>query len=127
MMAFWGTDDIANDVRRLLDHCVRSVGHLETLLFLYDHRERTWSAIEISRELRTNEAMAEHQLEELCFDIVEKAEGGYRFVTNEQNDAVLQKLTELYRERRHAIINYIYSKPPDALRSFADAFRIKKD
>ena len=123
----WAEDDISNDVRSFVDRCVRSVGHLETLIYLYEHRDRSWSAVEISRELRTNEAMAEHQLAELCQDAVDKADGLYRYSSTSKNDAVLQKLIDLYRERRHAIINYIYSKPPDALRSFADAFRIKKD
>lgn len=126
-MAAWNSDDISSDVRKLIDQCIRTVGHLETLLFLYQNRPQAYSALEISRELRTNEALAEHQLEELCPQTIERSGGQYKFTSTKENDATLQKLSDLYRERRHAIINYIYSKPPDALRSFADAFKIKKD
>jgi hypothetical protein len=123
----WDADDIPNDVIAFVHRCVRSVGHLETLLYLYEQRERAWSAIEISRQLRTNEAMAESQLTDLCSQAIERSNGLYQYSANPKNEPVLAKLDELYRERRHAVIHLIYSQPPDALRSFADAFKIKKD
>lgn len=122
-----GFDDLDGDVRKLLDKCIRSVGHLEALLLLFQNPQRLWTALDVSRELRTNEALALHQLDELCPYVVEKHVNEFRYASSSENDAVVKKLTELYRERRHAVINYIYSKPPDALRSFADAFKIKKD
>ena len=36
-------------------------------------------------------------------------------------------LDRAYAERRVTVINLIFSKPIDKLRSFADAFRIKKE
>jgi len=129
-MAGRSTEDISINVRKLIDQCIRTVGHLETLLFLYQNSSTAYSALEISRELRTNEALAEHQLEELCPQMIGKSGERYIFTSNKENDAVLQELSDLYRERRHAIINTIYtgkSEPPDALRSFADAFKLKKD
>lgn len=119
-------DELPADVRKLIDQSIRSVGQLETLLFLFERAEREWSAIELSRELRTNEAYAQHQLQELG-PFVEKVDDRFRFNAAAVDGGIIQKLVDLYRERRHAIINYIYAKPPDALRSFADAFRIKKD
>jgi hypothetical protein len=126
-MSSFEYDDLPSDVRKLLEQCVRSVGHLESLLFLFQNRGRTFSALALSRELRTNEAYAAHQLDELCPYVVEKVGTEFRYAATSENDMTVQKLSDLYRERRHAIINYIYSTPPDALRSFADAFRIKKD
>ena len=119
-------DELPADIRLLIDQQIRSVGHLETLLYLFEHRDRDWSALELSRELRTNQSYAESQLAELGA-LVEKREPQYRLKSDEALLTVTQKLSDLYRERRHAIINYIYAKPPDALRSFADAFRFNKD
>jgi hypothetical protein len=121
-----GSDDIPIDVKKLLGQSVRSVGHLETLLFVFGNRTQDWSAVELSRELRTNEAYASHQLEEL-YPILERVGDRFRYAASSDLDITLQKLADLYRERRHAIINFIYAKPPDALRSFADAFKLKKD
>lgn len=120
------SDDLPTDVRRLIECCVRSVGHLEMLLFLFQTRPRSYTTAELGRELRTNESLADHHLHELSPYIRHEGER-FSYAASGDSDATLQKLSDLYRERRHAIINAIYLKPPDALRSFADAFKIKKD
>ena len=42
-------------------------------------------------------------------------------------DQLLRKLGEAYRTRRVAVTNEIYSKPSALLKSFADAFRLRRD
>jgi hypothetical protein len=42
-------------------------------------------------------------------------------------DAAVAQLARDYAERRVTIITLIFSKPVDKLRSFADAFRLRKD
>jgi hypothetical protein len=44
-----------------------------------------------------------------------------------QADALLSALETLYRERRVAIISEIHSNPISKVRTFADAFRLRKD
>ncbi len=39
----------------------------------------------------------------------------------------VQKLYSIYQERPVAVISYLYEKPVDRLKGFADAFKIKKD
>lgn len=122
------TTELPTDVKHLIGHFIRSVGHLETLLYLFQNQTRAWSSLELSRELRTNEAYADHQLVALA-PLVEKKDGSYRYASEPELDLTVEKLADLYRERRHLIINTIYfsQRPSDALRSFAEAFRIKKD
>jgi hypothetical protein len=40
---------------------------------------------------------------------------------------LVDKLAEMYRERRVAVITAVYTKPIDKIRSFADAFRLRKE
>jgi hypothetical protein len=44
-----------------------------------------------------------------------------------QLDRTASDLARLYPERRFTIIEIIFSKPNDKIRSFADAFRIRRD
>jgi hypothetical protein len=42
-------------------------------------------------------------------------------------DAAVAQLAKDYAERRVSVITLIFSKPVDKLRTFADAFRLRKD
>lgn len=121
--------NIPNDVKKLIAQSVKSVGHLETLLFLFNNREQSFSALEISRELRTNEALARHQLRELSSIIGEQDADKFTYIGSPELDPVVAELVVISRERPHAVINYIYSNPPtrDSILNFADAFKLKKD
>lgn len=123
-------DAIPNDVRDLLARYVRSVGHLELLLFLFDGRERRWTIDQLSLEMRTNDTMVKQQLRDLDGPIRKQQEGppAYQFFYEDLSlMETVRRASELYRSRRHAMINQIYSQPLDTIRSFADAFKFKKD
>ncbi|HLU76748.1 MAG TPA: hypothetical protein VKZ48_02455 [Burkholderiales bacterium] len=54
--------------------------------------------------------------------------GVYRYAPKEsQMDAAVQDLAIVYEQLRVRVIEYIYSRPSDSVRSFAHAFRIKGD
>ena len=42
-------------------------------------------------------------------------------------DHVIEMLAETYRDRRLAVTNEIYSKPLDKVKTFAEAFRLRKE
>ena len=42
-------------------------------------------------------------------------------------ESAVDEVSKLYQQRRVTIINLIYSKPVDHVRSFADAFKFKKE
>ncbi|HVX14143.1 MAG TPA: hypothetical protein VHC22_23355 [Pirellulales bacterium] len=125
--------NLPDDVRRFIIANLSSVAQLEVLLLLRDDRDREWTADEVSRPLYS---AASGILRELN-DLVAK---GLAYVTHapdtrfryrpkpdEEVDAIVDRLAHLYKERRAAIISLIYSEPIDKARSFADAFRIRKD
>ncbi|HUG90377.1 MAG TPA: hypothetical protein VML55_06070 [Planctomycetaceae bacterium] len=125
-------DEFPDDVQRLLSEHISSVAQLEVLLLLREQRERAWSAAEVAKALYTTPEMVAEQLADLerrgllAFDA--GAEPQYRYwPASPELDNQVSRLDTIYRERRVAVITYIYSQPLDKVRTFADAFRLRKD
>jgi len=118
------------DILQFIAEYLDSIGTLEVLLLLHSDPARRWTAGELSRELRSSLLSVESSLAILLGRrlAVEEAGGAYRFHAGTRAlDEKTSRLAECYRERRTAVITAIFSRPTDAVRSFADAFRFKKD
>lgn len=92
--------------------------------------DRAWTAQELARELRTNASMVENQMRELGALVATIGGTPYRFKYNKESDAVdadVVALIEHVRTHSRAVLDAIYNQPIDTIRSFADAFKIKKD
>lgn len=118
-------------VRRLIAEDIDSVEQLEILLLLFQHPERTWTAESVARELRVSALSAGERLEDLTYDglvvRVDGSEGEYRYgPETPSRDEAVRGLATAYSERRVTVINLIFSKPVDKIRTFADAFRLRK-
>jgi hypothetical protein len=118
-------------VQRFLETHIDSIEKLEVLLLLRNQPARTWTAGSVAQELRIMEASATGRMEDLCARGLLSCEGGtpatYRFAPVSSEDA--QAVTELasaYASRRVSVITFIFSRPTDRLRSFSNAFRLKK-
>lgn len=123
-------DELPSDILRFIAKYIRSIAHLEILLFLFDGRERSWTVDELSREMRTNDPMAARLLAELASIIEEDKNNRGSFKFNTQSTEAFEaarRLSEFYRSRRMAVINAIYPRSTSSIRSFADAFKLKKD
>ena len=119
-------------VQRFIESHIDSIEKLEVLLLLRNQPARAWTAAAVAQELRIMEASAMGRLEDLCARGLVSCEGGtpatYRFAPTAADDA--QAVTELattYATRRVSVITFIFSQPMDRIRSFANAFRLKKD
>ncbi|RIL01347.1 MAG: hypothetical protein DCC71_17960 [Proteobacteria bacterium] len=118
-------------VRRLLDR-IDSVAQLEVLLLLYRSAPDSWSARQLGEELRIEPAWAAEQLGILCdrglLAATEDCEGLFHYqpATAELEKAVMA-LAAYYEAQRVAVIAFLYSKPTDRIRTFADAFRIRRE
>ena len=105
---------------------------LEILLLLHQHPGRAWTAETVARELRISALSAGDRLEDLTrAAILSRVEGGtaeygYAPASPKLEEAV-SGLATAYAERRVTVINLIFSKPVDKIRTFADAFRLRKD
>lgn len=117
-------------MRRLIADSIDSVEQLEILLLLLQHPERTWGAESVARELRISPLSAGDRLEDLTRDALLARVGGgeeYRYAPGSAElDEAVRGLATAYTERRVTVINLIFSKPVDKIRTFADAFRLRK-
>jgi hypothetical protein len=122
---------ISQEVRALIAERIDSLVQLEVLLLLRAAPDRPWTAAEVAQALRIDPTWATGQLGDLAArGLLASADvpGAYRYApaTPELVRAVTQ-LEKDYAERRVTVITLIFSKPVDKLRSFADAFRLRKD
>jgi predicted ArsR family transcriptional regulator len=119
-------------VQRFLESHIDSIEKLEVLLLLRNQPARTWTAGGVAQELRIMEASAQGRMEDLCARGLVSCEGGtpptYRFApTSSEDSQAVTELATTYATRRVSVISFIFSRPTDRLRSFANAFRLKKD
>lgn len=124
--------DIPENVRSFVAQHIDSAELLETLLLVHSGPEREWTPEEVARSIYTVPAGATRRLEQLVAmglaSSNNAANPAYRYAPSraalgQQVDA----LAAAYRAQRVAVINLIYNQPPNPLRSFADAFKLRKD
>lgn len=126
------TNGLPNIVREFIIEHIDSVEQVEILLLLRQKTGRTWTAEAMARELRiavSSAATRLADLKKLGFVVpVDGAPGEYRYAPRTPElDETVRGLSEAYSERRVTVINLIFSKPIDKIRTFADAFRLRKE
>lgn len=125
---------ISDRVRTFVVDQIDSVMQLEILLLLHGGAARDFTAANVARELRIDPAWAEPQLAELCARGLltctppAHAAAVYRYAPKspELHETIAQ-LAQAYSTHRVTLTALIFSKPPSPLRSFTDAFRLRKD
>ena len=116
----------------ITDH-VESVMQLEVLLLLAGQPGRAWSAADLAQQLRIDPAWVDGQLRAMTAKglvVVVDAAPTPQFRYEPRTPDLARTVDELaraYADRRVTVIGLIFSNPVDKLRSFADAFRIRKD
>ncbi len=119
-------------MRRFIAQRIESAELLETLLLVHSDPGRDWSPEEIAGSIYTVPASATRRLEQLVEMGLASSNGAaeprYRFApSTAELRSEVDALAAAYRQQRVAVINLIYSTPPDPLRSFADAFKLRRD
>lgn len=121
---------LSRDIQQFLTECIETVSQLELLFLFFENKDITWNAESISRELRNHPAMASKQMEMLESKGILKKDTHANFSYAPVNPTLhetIVKLFALYHERPVSIVTYIFTKPEDKLKGFADAFKFKKD
>jgi hypothetical protein len=124
---------VSEAVQQFIVKYISSVDQLEILLLLKQDPRRAWTADETARALFTQTESVAIRLVELTSQgllsekkLAERAVYQYGPRTPDL-DAVVTELARVYPAYRVSVINLIFSKPIDKIRTFADAFRFKKD
>jgi dTDP-4-amino-4,6-dideoxygalactose transaminase len=110
---------------------IDSIEKLEVLLLLRNRAEREWTASEVALELRITEASAAARLADLASGglLVSKREppAAYRFSPASSDDVrSISELATTHAERRASVITFIFSKPQERVRGFAEAFLLRQ-
>ncbi len=120
-------DSLPNDVKEFISEHIHSLAQLETLLTLRRQPEKLWTVDEVTNYLYLERQM----VNDLLVDIVrrgfaEQECGNFRYRTaNDIVAGLIDRLAQLYQERRVAVTTEIFAKPVDSVRAFADAFRLR--
>lgn len=118
------------DLRNFLQQRLTSMDQIEIVLLLMRDPARAWTAPEVAAAVGTPQESAAMRLFLLASGglIVFEPAGmpKYRYASgNAEADAMLSELARLHESDRGAV-GALVGAPPDPLRSFADAFKLKK-
>ena len=125
-------DEIPQEVRAFIAEHINSVVEVEMLLLLQVDPSRQWAAEEISQKLRIDARWVQSQLNSLCTRQVlictEQPDPTYRYAPrNPALERAIAGLMDAYANYRVTVISLIFSKPIEKIRSFADAFVLRKE
>ena len=127
---------ITSRVKQFLADHVESVMQLEILLLLAGQSGKVWTASELAQQLRIDVAWVDAQLRALVAgglaSVDDAGTGGggpaFRYAPRTAElGTTVDELARAYADRRVTVIGLIFSKPVDKIRSFADAFRLRKE
>jgi hypothetical protein len=122
---------VSDALRELLQQRLSSLDQVEVVLLLRSDRARSFTAPEVAKALRTAPEPAAMRLFLLASGGLLTFEAGgiprYRYVELEpETETLLAELERLYADDRRALTEVVETKPADPIRSFTDAFKLKK-
>ena len=122
-------DDFPAEVKQFIGQHIESLAQLEVLLFARQNAHRAVHPNEVANRLALNAETSTSLLADLVRrGLAIRADPCYRYqARNEEMDRAVGLLAELYHARRLAVTNEIYSKPLDKVKSFAEAFKFRKE
>ena len=124
-------DPLSAEIRQFIALQIESVVQLEALLLLRRESQRSWNSEDLARHFYLSDQMCRGMLDELERRqyVVRDPDGkSFKYSCEDPKaDKFLGTLADLYVERRVAVISEIYSNPISKVKTFADAFRLRKD
>ena len=123
---------IPSDVKDFLYANIDSVDQLEVLRVVVSDPQKEHSALSLTQELQISPQAVEAHVNAL-------AARGLLAITNQQPltckngpqsqelEAGVQELVRTYVERPVSLIKMVYERPKEQIKTFADAFRLKKE
>lgn len=126
-------DPLPEEVKQFMEANIDSVEQLEILRVLGEDPQREWPAAELAREVQTPASNILTHLAALRARglLVTETRGADLFcrhgADSREREGMLTRLLQVYRERPVSMIRLVYARAKDPLKTFADAFRLKKE
>jgi hypothetical protein len=127
-------DRLPPEVKRFINKHLQGFSQLELLLHLHDNPSEPVTPAMVARELRLGEEQAAgllHDLHTRGLLATSDSQGrpeSYRYEPRTRELArQVDALAEIYPTYRHRVVQLIFSKPPESVTNFAEAFRLWKD
>lgn len=121
---------VSERLREFLQQRLSSLDQIEVVLLLRSDPSRSWTAPEVAARLGTAPEPAAMRLFLLASAglIVFEATGvpRYRYATDAATDALVTELADVCASDQNAVAAIVDTTPRDPIRSFADAFKLKK-
>lgn len=118
-------------VRDFLVRYIRSVEELEVLLLVRSDPERWWTPAEVYDSVRSSRPSITQRLEAFTAAGFLTKSGNepsvFRYTPDEKLGRALDETAAAYRTWRVRVIETIFAGEVDPLKSFADAFKFRKE
>lgn len=129
-----GDFGLGPEVRRLIASHLASMDHVEVLLLLHRSAPAAVTQVDAARETRRPVELLTTVMADLVNSgLASRAPGpggDDSFSYAPQSESLRHDVDELvavYNERPVTLIRAVYDRPPESVKSFADAFRLRKD
>jgi DNA-binding IclR family transcriptional regulator len=121
------SSDLPDGLQHLVNQHLFTMDHVAVVLELREHAERTESPDELARTCRLEPAVVERVIRDLTHSRLIRPEGdGVRYDAAPGVRTAVDALAEMNRRKPVTLVRAIYARPPRAVQSFADAFRLRK-
>ena len=122
---------VSNALHTFLQQRLSSIDQIEIVLLLLNQPTRSFTAPEVAATLGTAPEAAAMRLFLLAsgglIAFEPSAVPRYRYVvSDDEADVMIRELAEIYADDRDAVLSAIDTRPQDPIRSFADAFKLRK-
>lgn len=122
--------DISEDAREMIHRHLATMDHVELLMILRGGREESFSRAQLTETMRKPDELVGLCLESLVESGLgaQLSDGTYRYAAREPGlDRTAESVVKLYNERPVTLVRLLYERPPTAVNTFADAFKLRKD
>lgn len=119
-------NDLPPEVLRLLDTFVPSMDHVELLLKLHESAGAPMTVDELVARGHIDRAAVLRILRDFeAARVVHETDGAYRYTPSPKDQEAVRSLMDMYNSRPVTLVRAIYARPTP-VKSFADAFRIRR-
>jgi hypothetical protein len=122
--------EISDDVRELIRRRVTSMDHVEVLMRLYEAGGEALTSQQLERGARLGpQTVARCAAELVSARLVshDPASDSYRYAPPNVDRPTVEELASLYHQRPVTLVKLVYAQPPNPVKSFADAFRLRDE